>query len=104
MREFLSLFSRTFARKFAKKFVANFATFHDISRELSLEQRTIFSRTFAAPTIIREISLAKTINFARLSTIVRFSTCRLCYGIDCSTGHVTYTKDISVLFAIARLI
>ena len=76
----------------------------DISRELSLEQRAIFSRTFAASTKIRESLLAKTIDLTRLSTIVRFCMCRLRYGIDCSTGHVTYTKDISVLFAIARQI
>ena len=92
MCKFRSLFSRTFAQKFAKKFVANFARFHDILRALLLEQRTIYARTFAASTIIREISLAKTINFTRLSTIVCFPTCRLRYGIDCSTGQSTQRK------------
>ena len=92
--------SRESSRKSSSRTSRHFTTI----RALSLEQRTIFSRTFAASTIIREILLAKTINFARLSTTVRLYTCRLHYEIDCSTGHVTYTKNIFVLFAIERRI
>ena len=94
---FTSLYS--FVKKVMQTKCVNFVLCsRDISHYLrpfsGTKNNFIFSWTFVASLLICTILLVKTINFTGHSTTVCFPICRLHYGIDCSTGHVAYTKDI----------
>ena len=54
----------------------------NISRDISLEERVIFPWTFIASPTNRVISLDRTWNFPRHSTIVQLPSCELLYVID----------------------